>query len=142
MLGNSKETKQLMPAENKKLSLVTDTKREHHRAPTGGDGGTEEIRVQVIDGKLEIRTFKRSPASFSEHDWHPTPAGVTVALPYVGCLLDAIRTAGENAELTNTAPLTGAEYAQIRKDAEASGACDAARARVHHSWAAGRSGAE
>ena len=99
MIGTSKETKMLTPAENKLAAPASETK--HHRAPTGGDGGTEEIRVRVVDGKLDVRTFKRSPASFSEHDWHPTPAGVTVALPYVGCLLDAIRDAAADATLTN-----------------------------------------
>ncbi len=111
MIGHTKETKMLTPAENKLAPPASETK--HQRAPTGGDGGTEELRVRVIDGLLDIRTFKRSPDSFSKNDWHPTAAGVSLALTYVGCLLDAIRTASTEATLDNGDELARARAAQL-----------------------------
>src|SRR4051794_17490523 len=125
MIGNSKETKQLAVPENKALRLVSEEPEpKYHRAPTGGDGGTEELRVRIVDGKLDIRTFRRSPDSFGAKDWHPTAAGITVALPYHGELLGAIRaaTAGE--------PMTGEEFGQMRREMSNDSEVMASRART------------
>jgi hypothetical protein len=126
MIGNNKETKQLAVPENKALRPVAERPEpKYHRAPTGGDGGTEELLVRIVDGKLDIRTFRRSPDSFGAKDWHPTAAGITVALPYHGELLAAIRaaTAGE--------PITGEEFRQMRRDMQDDPEILAAREHLH-----------
>lgn len=68
---------------------------DHIRVPTGRDGGTEELRVRIVDGQLDLRVFKRSPASFEDADWHATAAGVTVAPQFTETLIQQLaRVAG------------------------------------------------
>ena len=77
-------------AENKQLHTQLENKAEHSRVPTGRNGGTEELRVRIIDGDLDLRIFRRSPDSFAQTDWHPTTAGVTLGQQYAETLIDQI----------------------------------------------------
>jgi hypothetical protein len=76
--------------QNKKLDAQLENKAEYSRVPTGRDGGTEELRVRIIEGDLDLRIFRRSPDSFAETDWHPTTAGVTLGQQYAETLIEQV----------------------------------------------------